>query len=119
MSQLKRTIWETYARAWKETSREAKALALMQSASPECVYTDPLTTAHGHAQLIEYMLDFHRRVPGGHFPITYFLDHHDVSVARWNMATGDGTVIGEGMSYGRYGEDGKLVAMTGFFELPK
>ncbi len=119
MKQLKRTIWGIYAQAWKETTREAKALALEQSVSPECVYTDPLTIAHGHAELIQCMLDFHKQVPGGHFPLTYFLDHHEVSIARWNMAAGDGTVIGDGMSYGQYGEDGRLIAMTGFFELPK
>jgi SnoaL-like domain len=119
MSPSRRTVWETYAQAWKETSREAKASALRQSVSPECVYTDPLTIAHGHAELIQSMLDFHQKIPGGHFPLTYFLDHHNVSIARWNMVAGDGTVLGDGVSYGQYGEDGKLVTMTGFFELPK
>ena len=119
MNQLKRTIWETYAQAWKEPSREAKVLALGQSVSPDCVYTDPMTIARGRDELIQYMLDFHKQVPGSHFPLTYFLDHHNVSIARWNAVAGDGTVIGDGMSYGQYGEDGRLVAMTGFFELPK
>jgi hypothetical protein len=117
MLQPKKKVWEIYAQAWKEASYEAKAAALQQSASPDCVYTDPLAIARGHAELIQYMVEFHKQVPGGHFLLVYFLDHHNVSIARWNMAAGDGTVIGEGISYGRYGDDGKLVAMTGFFEI--
>ena len=62
------------------------------------------------------MLGFHQQVPGGHFATTYFLAHHDVSIAKWNMVNGDGTIIGDGVSYGHYNEEGALVAMTGFFE---
>lgn len=119
MNYPKKAMWETYARAWKEASAAAKAAALQECVAADCVYTDPLTVARGHEELIRYMLDFHKQVPGGHFPLTYFLDHHNVSIARWNMAAGDGSVIGEGMSYGQYGQDGKLVAMTGFFEPPR
>ncbi len=49
---------------------------------------------------------------------TYFLEHHGRSIARWNMVDGEGAVLGDGISYGEYGDDGKLVAMTGFFEPP-
>ena len=35
-----------------------------------------------------------------------------------NMVDGSGQVIGEGVSYGRYNDQNRLVAMTGFFETP-
>jgi hypothetical protein len=118
MSASKQAIWENYASAWKEATARGKADALRQSVASACVYTDPATIARGHEELIAYMLAFHLQVPGGHFVTTYFLAHHDVSVAKWNMVSGDGTVIGDGVSYGQYNEQGMLVAMTGFFEAP-
>jgi hypothetical protein len=115
ISQDKRATWETYASAWKVPSAPAKAAALRASAVATCVYRDPLTRTDGHQALIDYMLDFHRQVPGGHFETTYFLSHHERSIARWNMVNDQGVVIGEGISYGEYDDHGKLVAMTGFF----
>jgi hypothetical protein len=118
MQHDKQTTWETYANAWKVASAQEKIQALKQSAALACVYLDPLTIAKGHDELVAYMLAFHQQVPGGHFVTTYFLAHHDVSIAKWNMVNGDGAVIGDGVSYGHYNEQGSLVAMTGFFETP-
>ena len=118
MSRDKRSTWEQYVAAWKEASAQGKAAALEQSAATACVYQDPLTMTQGHDELIAYMLDFHKQIPGGHFVTTWFLDHHDASIAKWNMVSGDGTVIGDGVSYGQYNEQGALIAMTGFFKVP-
>jgi SnoaL-like domain len=114
----KRATWDIYAAAWKEPTAQGKQAALAASVSPACTYRDPLTQFEGHAALIEGMLDFHRQVPGGHFETTYFLAHHDRSIARWNMRTGDGVVAAEGITYGEYDARGKLVTMTGFFDVP-
>jgi hypothetical protein len=109
--------WETYASAWKAGSEADKRAALEASVDAACVYRDPLTQAEGHDALVATMLEFHRSVPGGHFETTYFLAHHGRSIARWTMRSGDGAAIGEGVSYGEYGAHGRLVAMTGFFEV--
>lgn len=109
-------IWETYASAWKAETAEEKKARFVEALAPECVYTDPLHQAHGWDELTAYMLDFHQQVPGGHFVTRWFSAHHGRSVARWDMVAGDGTVLGEGISYGTYGNDGKLTAMTGFWD---
>ncbi|MEM6991818.1 MAG: nuclear transport factor 2 family protein [Myxococcota bacterium] len=110
--------WERYVLAWKSTSMDTKRQACREALAADCVYTDPLMQTHGHDALLEYMAQFHRQIPGGHFVTTYFLAHHDRCVARWNMVAGDGSVLGDGISYGEFGDGGKLVAMTGFFEPP-
>ena len=112
------TTWETYAASWKAPTAEEKRSLYEQSLSPDCVYTDPLTQARGWTELLAYMLDFHRQVPGGHFVTVEFIAHHQRSMARWKMCNGDDAVLGEGVSYGEYDDDGKLVVMTGFFEPP-
>jgi hypothetical protein len=114
----RRAIWETYAAAWKATTVESKLAAIAESVSPACTYRDPTSQREGHAQLLEHMVEFHAQVPGGHFETKYFLAHHDRSIARWNMLSASGDVLGEGISYGEYGADGKLLTMTGFFETP-
>ena len=111
--------WEAYVSAWRAPSADEKRATLRASVADECEYRDPLIEAKGHEPLIAYMVDFHKQVPGGHFVTTYFLAHHDRSIAKWNMVDGSGTVIGDGTSYGQYRGDGKLVAMTGFFEVPE
>jgi hypothetical protein len=118
MSTNKRATWDKYASAWKEVTAQGKVDALSQSVTSACVYIDPTAIAKGHEELIAYMRAFHQQVPGGHFVTTYFLAHHNVSIAKWNMVSGDGAVLGDGLSYGQYNEQGMLVAMTGFFETP-
>jgi hypothetical protein len=113
-----RQTWEAYTAAWQAPGAEAKALALRASVDAGCVYRDPLTHVEGHAALIDYMIDFHRQVPGGSFRTTSFRAHSARSVATWHMCDAAGTVIGEGISYGEYAPDGMLVAMNGFFDMP-
>lgn len=114
----RRTTWETYARAWKEARYEDKRAALAESVSETAVYRDPTSQLEGHDALLQHMVGFHQQVPGGWFETIYFLSHHDRSIARWNMHDQNDAVIGEGISYAEYDRDGKLVAMTGFFETP-
>jgi hypothetical protein len=110
-----RATWDTYASAWKATAADDKASALRASVAATAIYRDPLTEAKGHAALIAAMIDFHQRVPGGHFVTTHFEAHHDRSLARWTMHDAAGAVLGDGTSFGEYGPDGRLVAMTGFY----
>lgn len=113
-----RKTWETYALSWKAATEAEKRELFAESLAAECVYTDPITRTEGWVELTAYMVDFHRQVPGGHFVTRRFQMHHDACLAHWDMVAGDGTVLGDGISHGRFGADGKLVAMTGFFDTP-
>src|SRR5690349_8855772 len=94
----KRATWTTYVTAWNATTRQAKEDALAASVNPRCSYRDPTMAVEGSAALVEAMLGFHRQIPGAHFETTYFLAHHDRSIARWNLLSGDGAVLGDGIS---------------------
>lgn len=118
MSDFK-TIWETYTSAWKAETASEKQVIFEQSLAKGAIYTDPLAVTNGWDELIGYMLEFHKQIAGGHFVTTYFLAHNQKSIAKWDMCAADGTKIGEGISYGQYNDDGKLTAMTGFYETPE
>ena len=63
------------------------------------------------------MLQFHQMLPGGHFVTTRYLAHNGQCIATWNLCDQQGRALGEGISYARYGESGKLDSMTGFFDV--
>lgn len=113
-----RTTWDTYAAAWGPLTSEARALALATSVDPENRYRDPLMETKGHQELSAYMALFQKETPGGHFETTWFLSHHDRSIAKWNMLGADGAVLGTGISYAVYGSSGLLTEEAGFFETP-
>ena len=116
MSQLFEQTWEIYTSSWKAASADDKRELFEKSLDTVCQYTDPLAKANGWDELLQYMQDFHRQVPGGYFLTTYFMAHHNKSIAKWVMRNGDNISLSDGISFGEYNEAGKLVKMTGFFE---
>ena len=110
--------WELYAASWKAASEAERRGLFDMSLDSACVYSDPMTKTTGWDALLQYMAEFHKQIPGGHFVTTRFFAHNNKSAACWNMVTGDGTVIGDGVSFGEYSDTGRLTAMTGFFEPP-
>jgi hypothetical protein len=113
-----RDVWERYVRSWQVANIAEKREIYPTCLDQACVYTDPLTQAKGWDELLAYMISFHEQIPGGHFVTEQFYSHHHRSVARWKMLRGDGTPLGEGISYAEYDEQKRLVTMTGFFEPP-
>ena len=112
-------IWNKYNHSWKTTSESDKKTLFTECLSSDCQYNDPLATTSGWDELLTYMSDFHQQFPGAYFVTHYFLAHNNQSIAKWEMKNGENETLGDGISYGRYGNDGKLVSMTGFFETPE
>jgi len=110
--------WETYTRSWFEIDGSKRLQLFEQSLSSECVYTDPLIQTTGYKQLSGYMSELHKNIPGVRFVTTDFKSHHDRSLTHWNMVDGHGNILSQGASYGLYGADGRLIQMTGFYEVP-
>lgn len=112
---LKQT-WEKYTSTWKMTTTADRLAMFAEVLSERAVYCDPLVQATSWDALISYMENFHQQIPGGHFVTTNFLSHHQKSIANWEMKTQDNITVGTGTSFGEYDDQGKLVAMSGFFE---
>jgi len=117
-SKLYQDIWEAYTASWSERDLSKRLKQFESCLSPDCVYTDPLIQTTGYEQLSGYMSELHKNIPGVRFITLDFKSHHDRSLTHWNMVDGDGNVLSDGTSYGLYGADGRLVQMTGFFEIP-
>jgi hypothetical protein len=63
------------------------------------------------------MADFQKTNPGGGFAATDLASHHDCCLMHWNMVDGQGGTVSQGASFFRFGADGHLTHMNGFFPL--
>lgn len=111
-----RQTWETYTESWKAESNEARRSAYALSLVPECTYTDPNVAATGYDEIAEYMHGFQQQMPGAGFVTRTFSTHHNTALVQWDMIDGDNNVVGQGASFGAFEADGRLHAMTGFFD---
>lgn len=110
------TAWDTYQAAWANIPDDKRQQMLDESVAPECVYTDPTSVSYGHRELTAKMRATQRNFPGATFRNDNFASHHGQAISHWTMFDGNGAAIFIGTSYARYGDDGRLTQMTGFFE---
>lgn len=118
VSSARLNIWGVYSNTWSEPDAGRRRQMFEQCLSPDCTYTDPHIQAIGYDNLSGYITEFQKNVPGGKFVVTDFKEHHDRSLAHWDMLDGTGKTIGRGASFALYGSDGRLKQMTGFFDPP-
>lgn len=111
-------IWEIYTASWSETDASQRLRMFEECLSAQCTYTDPLAQVSGYASLSQYMSDFQKSMPGARFVTTMFKSHHMRSLANWDMQAASGKVLSHGVSFAMYNEQGRLLHMTGFFDLP-
>lgn len=114
-----KAVWERYVGAWNATASAERRALFTQSLAPDCVYRDPQTETRGWNELERWMADFHANMPGTRFATQTFAAHHGRSVARWRMLSATGVALGEGISYGEYDAEQRLVAMSVFFDSPE
>jgi SnoaL-like domain len=109
---------DTYARTWGPVDHDTRLAALRACLSEEFIYTDPNVRTVGYEELAAYMDGFQHELPGGGFVNRRIEHHHDALLVHWDMVDPTGQTIGAGASSGRVGPDGRLQAMTGFFDQP-
>jgi hypothetical protein len=109
-----RETWRTYQAAWEDVSSSERRRLLGQTVSPACVYSDPLVECRGIDSLAARIEQARTEAPGISFRNDTFEQHHQQCVAVWRRLTPAGAVDFVGTSYGRFGDDGRLVQITGF-----
>jgi hypothetical protein len=108
-------LWQRYAATWS-LGADARAAEFAMCLGNEVTYCDPNGTVEGCSALSNYMDDFQQNVPGGRFVIQSVLHHHDRSLAHWTLQGPDGTPLQTGTSHAVLSKDGRLQAISGFFD---
>jgi hypothetical protein len=111
--------WNAYQSAWGPVGEQERRRLLERSVARNCVYTDPGSRAHGIDELAARIGQSQAKFPGARFRNDSFLEHHGQGLFHWTMYDGKGDVFLRGASFGRFGADGLLMEMTGFFEAPQ
>jgi hypothetical protein len=109
--------WNTYQAAWGPVDEDERRRLLAQSVAANFAYTDPGSQIEGRDALMIRIGQTQLKFPGAYFRNDSFLEHHEQGLFRWTMYDGAGRVFVKGESFGRFGEDGRLIQATGFFEV--
>jgi hypothetical protein len=111
------SLWDHYAATWS-LDPAGRASELPACVTGDVSYCDPNGLLQGQQALSDYMAAFQDSVPGGSFAIRSVLHHHDRSLARWALHGPGGGALQTGTSFGLLAADGRLQAITGFFDPP-
>ncbi len=109
-----RAAWADYQSAWSAIDAAERQRLIGKSVAEDCVYTDPAGVCRGHGELIAYLEQFQKRLPGAYFENQLFTAHHGQALAHWTRYDPQGNPTIGGASYARFGDDGRLTQMTGF-----
>ncbi len=112
-----RSTWATYQAAWEEVSSAERQDLLSKSVTDDCVYSDPTGQATSRSELVNFIEQFRRAMPGASFKNHTFLDHHAQSIATWSLYLPGSEIAGK--SWAHFGEDGRITNVSGFFEVPE
>lgn len=109
--------WKAYSEAWADIRPEERTKFLTQSVSTNCSFTDPDTEKFGLEELTSHIEKFQQQFSGAYFETRGFIEHHGQSVAEWMMHSQDGSDFLPGKSVARYGDDGKMTQIAGFWRV--
>lgn len=112
------STWATYQAAWGDVSDPKRQDLLNKSVSDDVVYTDPSGQASNRGELITFIEEFKQSMPGATFRNHKLIGHHAQTMAEWMLYDANGAELVPGSSWARYGEDGRLTNVSGFFEAP-
>lgn len=114
------TIVDTHLAGYAEPDPERRRTLLDQAWAPDGVLLDPPFDGAGVdaiAALTDAVLE---QFPGHTFRRSTDVDqHHDRARYGWELVAADGAVSVSGTDIARFGHDGRLVEVVGFFgDLP-
>lgn len=109
------TTWHTYQKAWSDVSPAERRELLARSVAENGIYTDPRSSCQGYDALQNHIEQFRQSMPGASFKNHRFVEHHAQSHAEWTLYDAQGQEVQPGNSYARYGEDGRITHVAGFF----
>jgi hypothetical protein len=113
---LHRKTWDEYVRAWSNVTADERKALLQQAVSEECTFSNVVALGRGLQELTLVLEKFQKDSPGGYFETTDFIEQHAQSLAYWNLHDATRTVLLSGANYARYGQDGRLIHIAGFWK---
>lgn len=105
-----------YGLAWREPDTGARRALLEQVWADDGVYCDPQVHLTGREALVAHIGQFLESAPGWGLEITAApLEHHDAAYFPWSLLDAVGAPVVTGIDVAVFGDDDRIVRLTGFF----
>lgn len=113
------TLIDCYLTAYGEPDEATRADLIARAFAPDAVLADPPFAATGHEELSATFAAVQEQFPGHTFARTSVIDaHHDAARYTWTMDGPDGASAVAGTDFVRFGPDGRIITVAGFFGEP-
>ena len=101
-------IYDLYLAAWSDIPHPERDRMLHESLSDTIVFTNPLQTRRGLADVAEHLAGFQRRSPGGSFRMNNMVGWEDHALAEWQLVDGRGEPGVSGYDVLKFDEHGRI-----------
>ena len=108
---------DRYIAVWNETDPGRRRDLIARTWTETARYRDPLLAGDGPDGIDAMVAAVHEKYPGHAFRRTSEVDAHNGQLRfGWELAPADGPVLASGVDFGTVAGDGRLDAVTGFFD---
>ena len=90
MSDPRVKTYETYLSAWSAIPDNERAKRLRETLSESIVFTNPMQTRRGLAEVAVHLQGFQQRSPGGSFRMNEMLGWENHGIATWQLVDAQG-----------------------------
>lgn len=108
---------DRYIDIWNETDPARRRTLIEKTWTEDARYLDPLLQGDGHDGIAAMIQAVQEKYPGHRFTRTSDVDGHNGRVRfSWVLAPDGGAPLASGVDFGVVDGDGRLAAITGFFD---
>ena len=112
-------LTDRYFAIWNEAAAARRRELIVQTWTEDATFVDPLSDLKGHDAINAMIQGIHDQVPGLKIHQIGASDsHHDRFRFSWELTQADGSPLAVGTDYATVSTDGRLQAVTGFFDAP-
>jgi hypothetical protein len=110
-------VIDRYFAMWNETDAERRRELIAQAWAEDGSYVDPVMDGAGHAGLDAMVAGVQERFAGHRFQLTGPIDEVQNRLRfTWELAAAGSPPVVKGTDFGVLAPDGRLQAITGFFD---
>jgi len=119
MSDPRVKTYETYLSAWSKIPDDERVRLLRESLSESIVFTNPMKTRRGLAEVVEHLQGFQQRSPGGSFRLNEMLGWERHGIATWQLIDAQGQAGFWGYDVVAYDEQGRIDSILLFSHIER
>jgi hypothetical protein len=119
MSDPRVKTYEIYLSAWSAIPDDERAKRLRESLSEEIVFTNPMQTRRGLADVAVHLQAFQQRSPGGSFRMNEMLGWENHGIATWQLVDAQGQPGFWGYDVLAYDGQGRIESILLFAHIEK